>query len=635
MSLFTRKLVADASAQGKRRWLSLVAASSLMTGVALMFSGPAVATPSTTPNLTVIAGTGVSGAAVPGPAASSPIEGAYAITTDQAGDIYSASDNQIVEITPSGTLSIVAGNGITGAPVAGSATSSPLDYPDGLAVDSSGNLYISNEETSQILKVTPSGTLSIIAGTGTAGHVVPGPASSSPLDDPWGLGIDSSGNLYVGFYSQYGVAKITPGGTISIVAGNGAFGHPVPGPALDSPMGSIAGFAFDSKGDVYMSDYYECDIYKVTPSGTLSIYAGTTTCNPEVPGPATSSPIGYLYGGMAMDSAGNLFFADTGDNTFDKVSSTGTLSIVAGIEDHPGAPTPGDPTSSNARDPYAVAVDSDGNLYLDDFGNYDIEKVTGVAVPAPTPAPASGYWLVGSDGGVFSFGASFYGSATTLHLSQPVVGISSTSDGLGYLLVGRDGGVFAYGDAKFKGSVVASGLSVDDIVGIATDPTTGGYWLVGSNGGVFSYDAPFYGSLGTSSTPVDDIVGIASTANGHGYYLVGSNGDVYPFGNATLHGESSTITNQHSPIVGIAVDSTTGGYWETAANGGVFAYGAPFAGSMGASTLSKPIVGISASASNYELVGGDGGVFAYGQPFDGSMAGHSLAAPVVGATIAG
>src|ERR1700728_266438 len=112
MSTFTRKPPPDEPTHGTRRWLSVLAAASLMTGVGLLFSGPAVATTTTTPELSVIAGTGVSGAAVPGPAASSPIQGAYAITTDHAGDIYAASNNQIVKITPGGTLSIVVGNGI-------------------------------------------------------------------------------------------------------------------------------------------------------------------------------------------------------------------------------------------------------------------------------------------------------------------------------------------------------------------------------------------------------------------------------------------------------------------------------------------------------------------------------------------
>jgi hypothetical protein len=121
---------------------------------------------------------------------------------------------------------------------------------------------------------------------------------------------------------------------------------------------------------------------------------------------------------------------------------------------------------------------------------------TSVASPASNPVvPAPGYWLVGSDGGVFSFDAPFYGSAGGVRLNQPVVAMTSTADGMGYWLVARDGGVFAYGDAAYHGSVPGLGEHVSDIVGMATDPATGGYWLVGADGGVFAFDAPFVGSL--------------------------------------------------------------------------------------------------------------------------------------------
>ena len=128
------------------------------------------------------------------------------------------------------------------------------------------------------------------------------------------------------------------------------------------------------------------------------------------------------------------------------------------------------------------------------------------ALTSATSNPA--YDMVASDGGIFSFGAPFYGSMGGTPLNKPVVGMAATPDGKGYWLVASDGGIFSFGDAQFHGSMGGTPLN-KPVVGMASDPATGGYWLVASDGGIFSFDAPFYGSMGgqTLNAP---IVGIAS-----------------------------------------------------------------------------------------------------------------------------
>ena len=114
---------------------------------------------------------------------------------------------------------------------------------------------------------------------------------------------------------------------------------------------------------------------------------------------------------------------------------------------------------------------------------------------ASTP-DGGGFWLVASDGGIFTFGdAKFFGSTGALHLNRPIVGMATTTDGGGYWLVASDGGIFAFGDAHFHGSTGSLRLN-QPVVGMATDAATGGYWLVASDGGVFAFDAPFLGSMG-------------------------------------------------------------------------------------------------------------------------------------------
>jgi ABC-type branched-subunit amino acid transport system substrate-binding protein len=197
---------------------------------------------------------------------------------------------------------------------------------------------------------------------------------------------------------------------------------------------------------------------------------------------------------------------------------------------------------------------------------------------AATP-DGGGYWLVASDGGVFTFGdAQFYGSTGNLVLNAPIVGMAATPDGGGYWLLASDGGIFNGGDARFYGSTGSLHLNAP-IVGMAPTPGGGGYWLVAADGGIFAFNAPFLGSMGA--------------------------------------------TRLNRPVVGMA--GANGGYWLVAADGGIFSFNAPFLGSTGNIVLNQPIVGMEARGrSGYRFVASDGGVFAFG---DSAFFGSAVASP--------
>ena len=244
------------------------------------------------------------------------------------------------------------------------------------------------------------------------------------------------------------------------------------------------------------------------------------------------------------------------------------------------------------------------------------------------------YWMVALDGGVFAFGAPFFGSTGNIHLNKPIVGMTPSPDGTGYWFVASDGGVFAFpaGQQPFYGSMGATPLN-SPVVGMAATVTGAGYWLVAADGGIFNFgDAALFGSLGGQHIPAP-IVGMASTPDSGGYWLVGADGSVYPFGDAPDFG-SMRGTALNKPVVGIAATPDGGGYWLTATDGGVFAFGdAHFYGSTGNISLNKPIVGIAATQTGrgYWFVASDGGIFAYGDAaFAGSMGAQHLNQPVVG-----
>jgi len=212
-------------------------------------------------------------------------------------------------------------------------------------------------------------------------------------------------------------------------------------------------------------------------------------------------------------------------------------------------------------------VASDGGVFS--FGQAPFAGSMGGTRPsspivgmAPT-LDQGGYWLASADGGVSGFGdAASYGSMAGKALDAPIVGIAatpvapappggtSTPAGKGYWLVGKDGGVFTFGDAHYYGSLPGMGIHVADVVGIAPTPDGHGYWIVAADGGVFSFgDAAFYGSLPGMGIHVSDVVGIAPTPDGHGYWLVAADGGVFSFGDAAFYG-SMGGTHLDAPVVG-------------------------------------------------------------------------------------
>ena len=182
-----------------------------------------------------------------------------------------------------------------------------------------------------------------------------------------------------------------------------------------------------------------------------------------------------------------------------------------------------------------------------------------------------GYWLVASDGGVFSYGdATFFGSTGNIHLNRPIVGLTPTPDGKGYWLVASDGGVFTFGGATFFGSTGNLVLN-RPIVGMAATPDGKGYWLVASDGGVFTFgDAAFFGSTGNLvlNRP---IVGMAATPDGKGYWLVASDGGVFTFGDAAFFG--STASDPGDPVERLVPTHSGNGYWVVQQNGTATAFG--------------------------------------------------------------
>jgi len=256
-----------------------------------------------------------------------------------------------------------------------------------------------------------------------------------------------------------------------------------------------------------------------------------------------------------------------------------------------------------------------------------------------------GYWLVGSDGGIFSFGlAGFYGSTGSLHLQRPVVGITPTSNKAGYWLDASDGGVFAFGDAGFYGSLPGLGLHpagsglphslAAPIVGMVPSTTGHGYFMVGSDGGVFAFgDAHFAGSCPGIGGCAGTAIAVMPDATGGGYWLVTSVGDVYAFGDAPFEGNAPP---EGVPVTSAVASPGGEGYWILFSNGAVLSFGdaVPLTGPVGYTNSFDPATAIFPTSDGRGLwvASARGDVFPSGNaPFLGSMS----ATPLNGAIIAG
>ena len=251
-----------------------------------------------------------------------------------------------------------------------------FNKPSGVIVDSSGNVYVADTNNHRILKITPSGTVSTLAGSGTAG-AANGQGSAAQFNYPKGVAVDSGGNVYVADSSNHQIRKITPSGTVSTFAGSGTAGA-ANGQGIAAQFNYPGGVAVDSGGNVYVADSSNHRIRKITPDGTVTTLAG--------------SSLGYLNGqgstsqfnkpsGVIVDSSGNVYVADTDNHRIRKITPSGAVTTIAGSATAGGANGQG--STAQFNNPKAITVDSNGNIYVADMTNHIIRKIT--CTPCSTP----------------------------------------------------------------------------------------------------------------------------------------------------------------------------------------------------------------------------------------------------------
>lgn len=314
--------------------------------------------------VTTIAGTAPSWGAVDGTGSDALLNGPSSIAVDTTGSAYFSDNDAIRKVTSTGVVTTFAGLLGARGTSDGTAANARFSFPDGVAIDSAGTLYVADRYSHTIRKIS-GGTVTTMAGSAGQKGSADGVASAARFDAPRGIAVDAMGNVYVADYYKHTIRKITPAGVVSTFAGQaGGYGH-ADGTGSAAMFRSPLGVAVDSLGNVYVADTFNYVIRKISPAGTVSTLAGTVRSPGAVDGVGNAAQFMSLSR-LTVDPSGNVFVADSG--AIRKVTSGGVVSTILGV---PGSPGNVNGTGSAARvsDEFDIAIDAIGTLHIADTWN--------------------------------------------------------------------------------------------------------------------------------------------------------------------------------------------------------------------------------------------------------------------------
>ncbi len=288
------------------------------------------------------------------------------ITIDTTGNLYVGDffNHKIRKITPNGQVTTIAGS--TKGFADGIGSLAKFDFPEDVAIDAAGNLYITDVFNNKIRKISSTGQVSTIAGS-TEGFT-DGQGVNAKFSAPVGITIDNAGNLYITDHVNHKIRKITPNGLVTTIAGSTS--------GFADGIGNVAKFDFqdgieiDATGNLFISDLLNNKIRKVSSTGQVSTITGSTQ------GLADGQGVNAKFYGLrssTIDAAGNLYVVESRNNKVRKISPTGLVTTVAGSS---SGFIDGNGASAQFNGPHGITIDSQGNLYVVDTGNHKIRKIT-------------------------------------------------------------------------------------------------------------------------------------------------------------------------------------------------------------------------------------------------------------------
>ena len=253
------------------------------------------------------------------------------VAVDSAGNVFVADyDNYTIrKVTPAGVVTTLAGSAGNGGSADGTGSAARFNQPSGVAVDSAGNVFVADTDNHTIRKVTPAGVVTTLAGSAGASGSTDGTGSAARFDDPEGVAVDSAGNVFVADTDNHTIRKVTPAGVVTTLAGSAGASGSTDGTGSAARFYYPVGVAVDSAGNVFVADTGNHTIRKVTPAGVVTTLAGSAGNSGSADGTGSAARFNDPEG-VAVDSAGNVFVADCFNNTIRKVTSAGVVTTLAG-----------------------------------------------------------------------------------------------------------------------------------------------------------------------------------------------------------------------------------------------------------------------------------------------------------------
>jgi uncharacterized protein (TIGR03437 family) len=322
-------------------------------------------------------------------------------TTDAAGNFYFSSANAVFRVGSSGNLTLVAGNSRAGfSGDGGPAVNAQLNNPQGLAIDSAGNIYICDAGNNRVRMVSPAGVITTFAGTGAISPGGPrtyndgGPATNALLHLPSGIAIDKNANVYIADTADNSIRLVTPDGIINNFAGDSFPGwagdngtpdtnHPSisgSGNAVDAELHGPCDVTVDGSGTVYVADTGNAAIRKITTDGKIVTIAGTGVASFSGDGGDASSAGLYTPISLVLDSSGNIYILTNGDSRIRKIDTKGIITTIAGTGQAGFAGDGSAATGAQMNFPTGLAIDSSSNLYIADAVNLRVRKIAGANI---------------------------------------------------------------------------------------------------------------------------------------------------------------------------------------------------------------------------------------------------------------
>ena len=303
-----------------------------------------------------------------------------ATAVDGAGNVFVAdmTNHTIRKISPLGVVTTLAGTAGGLGSADGTGAAARFNYPAGLAVDGAGNVLVADTGNHTIRKISPLGVVTTLAGTvGSAGDT-DGTGAAAQFHYPRGLAVDAAGNVFVADTSNLTIRKISPAGVVTTLAGTAASLGSADGTGAAARFNYPRGLAVDAAGNVLVADTGNHTIRKISPAGVVTTLAGTATSLGSTDGTGAAARFSSPAG-LAVDAAGYVFVADTSNHTIRKISPAGVVTTLAGTAGMSGS-TDGTGAAARFNLPIGLAVDGAGNVLVADYKNHTIRKISPAGV---------------------------------------------------------------------------------------------------------------------------------------------------------------------------------------------------------------------------------------------------------------